>query len=402
MFVPMKLLQHLLDDRKPTVEMIKKEGEKIAGLADSTDREKTLNQLQGLSRRWNSLLTKAEDRQRQLEAILVVAQQFHDTVEPLIEWLSAAEKKVANSEPIGTQTARLQEQISQHKAMEDDVVSHGKQLHQAISIGQLLKTMSSRDDKDIVQGRLDSAQTRYIEIQDRCGRKAALIQQALSNAWIFGEEEVEVLNWLAEVQDKLNNAAIQDYNPDHLHKQHSEHLMLHEDIMLRKQHVDQAIKNGLALLKQTTGDEVIIIQERLDGIKARYAEITTTSGKVLKTLEQALQLATKFQSAHEVLTTWLEKVEAELTTYASEVLAGEQLAQAQKRQKELRKEMMEHRVSLDTVNEVSSALLELVPWRAREGLDKLVSDDNERYRFVSDTIAQKVEEIDAAIQRSQQ
>ncbi|XP_041044841.1 dystonin isoform X4 [Carcharodon carcharias] len=397
-----KLLQHLLDDRKPTVEMIKREGEKIAGLADLTDREKTLNQLQGLSRRWNSLLTKAENRQRQLEAILVVAQQFHETVEPLIEWLTAAEKKVANSEPIGTQTTRLQEQISQHKAMEDDVISHGKQLHQAISIGQLLKTMSSRDDKDMLQGRLDSAQTRYIEIQDRYGRKAALIQQALSNAWIFGEEEVEVLNWLAEVQDRLNNAAIQDYNPDHLQKQHSEHLALHEDIMLRKQHVDQAVKNGLALLKQTTGDEVIIIQERLDGIKARYAEIATTSCKVLKTLEQALQLATKFQSAHEILATWLEKVEAELTSYASEVLAGEQLAQAQERQKELRKEMMEHRVSLDTVNEVSSALLELVPWRAREGLDKLVSDDNERYRLVSDTIAQKVDEIDAAIQRSQQ
>ncbi|XP_072354531.1 dystonin isoform X19 [Scyliorhinus torazame] len=397
-----KLLQHLLDDRKPTVEMIKREGEKIAGLADSMDREKTLNQLQGLSRRWNSLLAKAENRQRQLEAILVVAQQFHDTVEPLIEWLSAAEKKVANSEPIGTQTTRLQEQISQHKAMEDDVVSHGKQLHQAISVGQLLKNMSSRDDKDTLQGRLDSAQTRYIEIQDRCGRKAALIQQALSNAWIFGEEEVEVLNWLAEVQDRLNNAAIQDYDPEHLQKQHSEHLALHEDIMQRKQHVDQAIKNGLALLKQTTGDEVIIIQERLDGIKARYAEITTTSAKVLKTLEQALQLATKFQFAHEVLATWLEKVEAELTSYASEVLAGEQLAQAQERQKELRNETMEHRVSLDTVNEVSSALLELVPWRAREGLDKLVSDDNERYRLVSDTIAQKVEEIDAAIQRSQQ
>uniref|UniRef100_V9K7K6 Dystonin-like protein n=1 Tax=Callorhinchus milii TaxID=7868 RepID=V9K7K6_CALMI len=63
---------------------------------------------------------------------------------------------------------------------------------------------------------------------------------------------------------------------------------------------------------------------------------------------------------------------------------------------------MEHRLSLDTVNEVSSALLELVPWRAREGLDKLVSDDNERYRLASDTVGQKVEEIDAAIQRSQQ
>lgn len=63
---------------------------------------------------------------------------------------------------------------------------------------------------------------------------------------------------------------------------------------------------------------------------------------------------------------------------------------------------MEHRLVLDTVNEVSRALLELVPWRAREGLDKLVSDTNERYKVVSDTVKQRVEEIDAAIQRSQQ
>lgn len=63
---------------------------------------------------------------------------------------------------------------------------------------------------------------------------------------------------------------------------------------------------------------------------------------------------------------------------------------------------MEHRLVLDTVNEVSHALLELVPWRAREGLDKLVSDVNEQYKLVSDTIGQRVDEIDAAIQRSQQ
>lgn len=63
---------------------------------------------------------------------------------------------------------------------------------------------------------------------------------------------------------------------------------------------------------------------------------------------------------------------------------------------------MEHRLVLDTVNEVSHALLELVPWRAREGLDKLVSDANEQYKLISDTIGQRVDEIDAAIQRSQQ
>lgn len=63
---------------------------------------------------------------------------------------------------------------------------------------------------------------------------------------------------------------------------------------------------------------------------------------------------------------------------------------------------MDNKSLLDTLNEVSSALLELVPWRAREGIDKMVTEDNERYRSVNDTIIQKVEEIDAAILRSQQ
>uniref|UniRef100_A0A8C0G085 Microtubule actin crosslinking factor 1 n=1 Tax=Bubo bubo TaxID=30461 RepID=A0A8C0G085_BUBBB len=284
-----KLLQRLLDDRKATVEMIQAEGGRIAQSAEPADREKIVGQLESLERRWAGLLGRA----KQLEDILVLAKQFHETTEPVSDWLSVTEKKLANSEPIGTQTAKIQQQISRHKALNEEIVN-------------------------------------------------------------------------------------------------------------RKKNVDQAIRNGQALLKQTTGEEVLLIQEKLDGIKTRYSDITAASSKALRTLEQARQLATKFQSTHEELTGWMSKVEDELASSGGQSPAGEQIPQFQQRQKELKKEVMEHRLVLDTVNEVSRALLELVPWRAREGLDKLVSDTNERYKLVSDTIKLRVEEIDAAIQRSQQ
>uniref|UniRef100_A0A8B9GDW7 Microtubule actin crosslinking factor 1 n=1 Tax=Amazona collaria TaxID=241587 RepID=A0A8B9GDW7_9PSIT len=288
-----KLLQRLLDDRKATVEMIQAEGGRIAQSAEPADREKIVGQLESLERRWAGLLGSAAGRQKQLEDILVLAKQFHETTEPVSDWLSVTEKKLANSEPIGTQTAKIQQQISRHKALNEEIVN-------------------------------------------------------------------------------------------------------------RKKNVDQAIRNGQALLKQTTGEEVLLIQEKLDGIKTRYSDITAASSKALRTLEQARQLATKFQSTHEELTSWMSSVEDELASSGGQSPASEQIPLFQQRQKELKKEVMEHRLVLDTVNEVSRALLELVPWRAREGLDKLVSDTNERYKLVSDTIKQRVEEIDAAIQRSQQ
>ncbi|XP_012383298.1 dystonin isoform X7 [Dasypus novemcinctus] len=288
-----KLLQRLLDDRKSTVEVIKREGEKIAATAEPADKVKILKQLSLLDSRWEALLNKAEIRNRQLEGISVVAQQFHETLEPLNEWLTTIEKKLANCEPIGTQASKLEEQIAQHK-------------------------------------------------------------------------------------------------------------VLQEDILLRKQNVDQALLNGLELLKQTTGDEVLIIQDKLEAIKARYKDITKLSTDVAKTLEQALQLSRRLHSTHEELRAWLDKVEVELLSYETQVLKAEAISQAQERQKELKKEAKNNKALLDSLNEVSSALLELVPWRTREGLEKLVAQDNDRYRLVSDTITQKVEEIDAAILRSQQ
>ncbi|XP_071597786.1 dystonin isoform X27 [Heliangelus exortis] len=288
-----KLLQRLLDDRKPTVEAIKREGEKIAESAEPADRVKILKQLSFLDSRWDALLSKAETRNRQLEGISVVAQQFHEALEPLVEWLTATEKRLANAEPIGTQASKLQQQICQHKDLQ-------------------------------------------------------------------------------------------------------------EEILLRKQNVDMAIQNGLELLKQTTGDEVVIIQDKLEGIKARYKDITKLSSDVSKTLEQALQLAGQLHSAHENLCKWLDEVEIELLSYENQIPKGEELNQVQERQKELKKEAKNNKGLLDTLNEVGSAFLELVPWRAREGLDKMITEDNERYRLVNDTISQKVDEIDAAILRSQQ
>ncbi|NXO59739.1 DYST protein, partial [Aramus guarauna] len=397
-----KLLQRLLDDRRPTIEVIKREGEKIAESAEPADRVKILKQLSFLDSRWDALLSKAEARNRQLEGISVVAQQFHEALEPLVEWLTATEKRLANAEPIGTQASKLQQQISQHKALEDDVLAHNKSLHQAISTGQSLKTMSSREDKDMVQEKLDSSQARYIEIQEKSNSRSELLQQAYSNAQIFGEDEVELMNWLNEIHDKLSKLSVQDCSTELLQKQHSELLDLQEEILLRKQNVDLAIQNGLELLKQTTGDEVVIIQDKLEGIKARYKDITKLSSDVSKTLEQALQLAGQLHATHEELCKWLDDVEVELLSYETQIPKGEEISQVQERQKELKKEVKNNKGLLDTLNEVGSAFLELVPWRAREGLDKMITEDNKRYRLVSDTISQKVDEIDAAMLRSQQ
>lgn len=66
------------------------------------------------------------------------------------------------------------------------------------------------------------------------------------------------------------------------------------------------------------------------------------------------------------------------------------------------KEAKEHKPLVDKLNELSSSLLDLIPWHTREGLDRMVTEDNERYRAFCDAAAQQVEQMDADLLKSQQ
>ncbi|XP_077469506.1 dystonin isoform X8 [Stigmatopora argus] len=397
-----KLLQRLLDDRKPTVELIKNEGGKVVELAESEDKEKVAKAVRSLGQRWDTLLKKAENRHKQLQSILVVTQQFHETLEPLSDWLAVTEKRLSNSEPLGTETSKLEDQITQHKAIEEEIMNHSKELFHTVSLGQMLKAVSSVDGKDFVQSKLDATQGTYFELQERCKRKGEMLQQALANAHLFGEDEVALMNWLSEAHTRLTEVSVEDYIVDTLEKQMAEQLALQSDIELAKKNVDQALFNGMELLKQTTGDEVVVIQGKLDGIKTKYAEITSMSGNVLNTLERVLNLSTKLHHTHENLSSWLQKAETQVNSYVDEQPIDEQLTQDQQKQKTLLKETKEQKAVVDKLNEVSSSLLDLIPWHTRESLDKLVTEDNERYRAVCDGVTQQVDQINADILKSQQ
>lgn len=98
-------------------------------------------------------------------------------------------------------------------------MNHSKDLFQAVNLGQMLKTVSSVDDKEFVQSKLDTAQASYIELQERCRRKAEMLQQALANAQLFGEDEVALMNWLNEIHTRLSEVSVEDYRLEVLEKQ---------------------------------------------------------------------------------------------------------------------------------------------------------------------------------------
>lgn len=115
--------------------------------------------------------------------------------------------------------------ICANQALEEEIIGHSKSLYQAISLGQALRSLSSVDDKELIQAKLDGTQGGYIELQERCRMKAELLQRALANARLFGEDEVALMNWLDEVHSRLSHVSVKDYTPAILARQHADQLV---------------------------------------------------------------------------------------------------------------------------------------------------------------------------------
>uniref|UniRef100_A0A8C7FXA3 Microtubule actin crosslinking factor 1 n=1 Tax=Oncorhynchus kisutch TaxID=8019 RepID=A0A8C7FXA3_ONCKI len=367
----------------------------IQSAAKHTDTQALEHDLETTNLRWNSLNKRvSQSRIAQLQEALLHCGKFQDALEPLLSWLSDTEELVANQKPPSAEYRVVKAQIQEQKLLQRLLDDRRATVQMIQGEGERIAATAETQDKDKIQKHLESLGERWDELLE----KARCQLEDLQALALQFHEAVEPLGeWLSATERRLSTVEPMGTQTSKITQQITKHKSLNEEIVSRKKQVDQAVKNGQALLKQTTGEEVLLIQEKLDGIKSRYAEMTGGSSKALRILEQALQLSTRFASAHDDLNHWLDKVEAELN-----VMEPDATPAYQDRQKELKCVSAEKRLVLDTVNEVGSALLDLVPWRAREGLDRLVADANQRYRAADETITQRVQLVQAAVQRSQQ
>uniref|UniRef100_A0A673GHH4 Dystonin n=1 Tax=Sinocyclocheilus rhinocerous TaxID=307959 RepID=A0A673GHH4_9TELE len=361
--------------------------------------------LETLGKQCGKLMDRATGRREQVEETLSHLEEFYVKAQEFTHKLSSAEKQEESQGSVGLETEVINQQLESFKVFQKDIIeSLQSQLQELNTLGQALiqnaakGTSTKKLDHDLVEvnTRWNIVLVFSFDPFFFCyGFPAGTLQAPPLKAsfpcfHLISLSSVVWYDFVSLCQKMLVTDVCFNVQA------------LHEDIELRKQNIEQAVLNGLELLKQTTGDEVVVIQGKLDGIKTRYSEINTMSNNVSKTLDKALSLATKLQNTHEELNSWLEKVESELATFTAQEPVGEQLTHLQERQKTLMKEVKDQKPLVDSLNEVSSALLELVPWRAREGLDRMVTDDNERYRTASDAITQHVDQTGAAILKSQQ
>lgn len=387
-----KFLKKLLLDRQNSMSSLSQLGQEVANNCDPSEKAAIEGQLKELKSRYAKLNDAADNRTRDLEEAMKVAELFQNRLIPLTNWLDTTERAVKNMELIPTDEEKIQQRIREHDALHDEILGKKPDFSELTDIAGQLMGLVGEDEAiglgEKVRGITDRY-TNLVDASDNVGQLLAESRQGLRHLVLTYQE---LIAWMESMEQRLARYRIIPVHTDKLLEQMDTLVELNEDIARRAPNVESTVDAGSELMKHITADEAIQLKDKLDSIQRRYGELTNKGGDLLKKYQAALPIIQKFYDAHNRLVEWMQGAEGALATgepRESDILR-------------LEGELSEMRPVLETVNLVGPQLCQLSPGEGASTIESLVTRDNRRFDAIVEQIQRKAERLHLSKLRSKE
>jgi len=173
-----KFLKKMLLDRQNSMTSLYNMGREVAADADPKERKAIEKQLNDLVGRFDNLTENAAERMDALEQTMAVAKRFQDKLIPLTIWLDKTEKKVRDMELVPTDEEKIQQRVSEHDILHEDIISKTPDFSELTEIASQLMSLVGEDEATILADKLQDAADRYAALVERSEALGSLLQRS--------------------------------------------------------------------------------------------------------------------------------------------------------------------------------------------------------------------------------
>ncbi|XP_072756472.1 microtubule-actin cross-linking factor 1 isoform X19 [Anoplolepis gracilipes] len=385
-----KFLRKMLLDRQNSMSSLYNMGREVAADADSKERKAIEKQLNNLIGRFDNLTESAADRMDALEQAMVVAKRFQDKLVPLAIWLDKTEKKVKDMELVPTDEEKIQQRISEHDILHEDIISKTPDFSELTEIASQLMSLVGEDEASTLADKLQEAADRYAALVERSEALGSLLQRSRQGLRHLVLTYQALQAWMEDMEKRLLKYRILAVHTEKLMQQMEDLADLTEEISTRQTEVDSTVDSGLELMKHISSDEALQLKDKLDSLQRRFNDLVTRGSDLLKHAQESLPLVQQFHDNHTRLMDWMQGAESALQS-------------AEPREEEiirLEMEISEYRPVLDKINAVGPQLCQMSPGEGAATIEGLVTRDNRRFDAIAEQIQRRAERIQLSKQRS--
>ncbi|XP_056114056.1 microtubule-actin cross-linking factor 1, isoforms 6/7 isoform X1 [Rhinichthys klamathensis goyatoka] len=433
-----KLLQRLLEDRRPSIETMIQEGPHLAEGLQGNDSETTKVQLSQLKLKWEALLEGANSRYRILEVILPRAQLFQERTDRLQQWLISVDQDLAELRSAERGMLHLQEATGQAKSVMEEIKSKSVDLGKLQQCAHELMETISEEETQLVQERVDSLRIRYsvmslgsadvlqrleqaLEASSRCtssqedlhlwlGRieRELLVPAAQSqtgDAVLCSAERQKLeqavekeLGWFRDTSLALEELRVIHLDPDTIASHLNEQKILAVGILQHKFNIEKMVKILELLQTYTEEGETPRLQSSLGTLQEQCQVTTATNSHVVLQLEHAQSLLCQFSEGYAEVLPWLQETKALIGQFTLNTISYEAFREQQDLLQGIRESIAEHKPLIARLIMLAHRLSDLNTAQGQEFCQK-ARDTEEQHLSIRDRVREAAGVLEESLPR---
>ncbi|XP_050552465.1 dystonin isoform X47 [Spodoptera frugiperda] len=385
-----KFLKKMLMDRQNSMSSLFAMGNEVAGGCEPAERKAIEKQLKGLMHRFDALTNGAQQRMLDLEQAMMVAKQFQEELQPLVEWLGTTERKVKSLQLVPTDEEKIQHKIREHKNLHDDILSKQPAFKQLTETASTLMALVGDDEASALADRLQAATDRYGALVEHSLSIGDLLEASRKGLRHLVLTYQDLSAWMDAMEQYLAKRKILPMHMEKLLRQMHELTEKSKEIASKQEAVDSTVESGLELMKHISGDEALQLKDKLDALQRRYNDLTSRGADLLRVASETLPLVEQLYNSHARLADWMAGAESCLQSVEPR---EEDILR-------LEAELQEYRPVLENLNQIGPQLCQISPGEGATHIESIVTRDNRRFDAIAEQVQRKAERLLLSKKRS--
>ncbi|CAH1393332.1 unnamed protein product [Nezara viridula] len=306
-----------LESARPKVEALITQGNDYLKRAEGNNAQGLSANLKALKQRWEAVQGRANDKKIKLEIALKEATEFHNALQSFVDWLTSAEKTLANLKPVSRVLETILAQIEEHKLFQKEVGVHRETMIQLDKKGTHLKYFSQKQDVILIKNLLISVQHRWERVVSKSAERTRALDHGYKEAKEFHDLWSNLMNWLSETDKKLDEITTEiagaGNDPVKLKARLAKHKETQKAIAQKQGAYDQTMRVGKTLRERAPKSDESKLKTAINQLRELWSLVSSKAVTGQRKLEEALLYCGQFKEALESLLDWLKRTEKTLS-----------------------------------------------------------------------------------------
>ena len=261
--------QKVVVAKKPKLVSLTEVGQKLQKVVKDEYRKSVEEISDKDNERYEALKADVDQKARELFLAKEKVDKFDDDVEELGNWLATVSEKYRNVEPIGVESEKVKQQMTDHQALSADIAAHEPTYKAVTDMGDTLLMACNEEEEPVIRDKLDNLKYKYDEVKKKTGERQAQLVEALLLSQQFSDMHKEADARLTRTEDYLKD----------IDESRSKGIEIQKEKMKELQDGITHLRPLVASLKETGNDIIKLsgpgrgsasIQEKLDDCEKRW------------------------------------------------------------------------------------------------------------------------------------